>query len=99
MTFDPVALTLQIKKVITIQALHHTYSRYASRLNKVHLSACWTSLGHLAVKPAERLRLQTNLVRMMPLVLHTVQAVNAGALGARELANVAYGAARSVRDN
>ena len=50
---NPAALTRRIKKVRTIQALLHTYCQYASYVNNVHLSACWTSLVRLAGRPAQ----------------------------------------------
>ena len=37
---NPAALTQQIKKVRTIEALLHTYCQYVSHWNNVHLSAC-----------------------------------------------------------
>ena len=98
MKSDPAALTRQIKKERKIQALLHTYCQYASLLNDIHLSACWTSLGRLAEQPAERFWQQRNSGALKLLLQHTEQAVKAGELGGREFANVAYGAARGVRD-
>ena len=100
---NPAALTRQIKKVRTIQALLHTYCHYASYVNNVHLSVCWTSLGRLAGRPAQRFCQQKRVgelepLELEPLVHHTVQATKVGELDARSLANIAYGAACSVRD-
>ena len=55
------------------------------------------SMHKLVYKLMDRLhhyrRLQTNAKELEPLVQHTVLAAMKGQLGARELANVAYGAA------
>ena len=41
----PAALTAQIKKTTTIKELISTHHSHESRLNHIHLSACWTSLA------------------------------------------------------
>ena len=41
----PAALTAQIKKSTTIKELISTHHAQESRLNHIHLSACWTSLA------------------------------------------------------
>ena len=67
----------------TIQVLLGTYRENASHLDHVHLSASWTSLGRLVGQPAERFWQQKSVGALTPLVHHTVQATNAGELGAR----------------
>ena len=76
--------------------MHHAHE---SRLNYIHLSTCWMSLGRLVKqRPAERRGwLQKNAESLEPLVQHTVRAAVAGEIGAWGLANVAYGAACSCR--
>ena len=68
-----------------------THRVHESRLNHIHLSACWTSLAWQNL--AERRWLQTNAETLEPLLQHTIRAAMKGQFGARELANVAYGAA------
>ena len=45
---DPRALTAQIKATSTIVELLSTHRAHESRLDHIHLSACWTSLARLA---------------------------------------------------
>ena len=90
-------LTAQIKAASTIKELLSTHRAHESRLNHIHLSACWTSLARQAQQTlAQRRWLQTNAEALEPLVQHTLRAVIKGEFGARELANVAYGAAGSI---
>ena len=92
----PAALTGQIKEATTIEVLLRMHRAYKSHLNHIHLSACWTSLGQLAKWGwTERRWVQTNAEPMEPLVQHPVRAAQTGEIGARELANVGYGAACS----
>ena len=74
------------------------HNAHKSDLNQIHLSACWISLGRLAKREqAEGCWLQRNAEALESLVQHTVQAAGAGEIGARQLANVGYGAACSGR--
>ena len=74
--------------------LQRTYHAHERHLDRIHLSAFWMSLGHLArQRPAERRWLQSDAGALEPLVQHTVRAAMAGEIGGRELANIAYGAA------
>ena len=94
----PAALTQRIKEAATIEVLLCMHHAHESHLNDIHLSACWSSLGQLATQgPAERCWLQRNAEVLQPLVQHTVRAAETGEIGARQLANVAYGMARSRR--
>ena len=88
-------LTIQIKQVRTIQALLCTYKTHESHLKDIHLSASWMSLGQLARQSTKRGWLQDSSEAMGSLVKHTMQAARTGDIGAREIANIAYGAARS----
>ena len=91
---DPRALSAQIKDASTIVELLSTHRAHESRLNHIHLSACWTSLAQLArLRLAERCWLQRRAGALEPLVQHTVRAAMKGQFDARALANVAYGAA------
>ena len=73
-----------------------THNAHQYNLDHIHLAACWISLSRLS-KPelAQRHWLHSNSQALGPLVQHTVRAANAGDIGARELANLAYGVARS----
>ena len=74
----PGELTIHIKQARVIQALFHTYSTHESHLNRMHLSAFWTSFGRLARQSIERHWLYDNLEAVEPLVKHTVQAARKG---------------------
>ena len=64
-------------------------------MNNIHVSASCTSLAHLArQRLAEQRWLRKNGV-LEHLVLSTARATLTGELDARNVANVAYGAARS----
>ena len=90
---NPEALT-RTKNATMNKALLCTFRVHESRVNHIHLSGCWTSLGRLAKQGrGERCWLQMNAEALEPLVQGTVRA--AREMGARELANVAYGAACS----
>ena len=93
----PAVLTRQIKQASTIQALVCTYSSQESHLNCIHVSACWIAFDKLARQSAERTGLWKNANALQPLVQCTVQAARTEDIGARALANIAYGAARSGR--
>eukprot|EP00746_Dinoflagellata_sp_MGD_P109548 gnl/MRDRNA2_/MRDRNA2_46926_c0_seq1.p1 gnl/MRDRNA2_/MRDRNA2_46926_c0~~gnl/MRDRNA2_/MRDRNA2_46926_c0_seq1.p1 ORF type:complete len:587 (-),score=107.87 gnl/MRDRNA2_/MRDRNA2_46926_c0_seq1:178-1938(-) len=94
----PARLTRQFKEADRIKMVLHTYRAHQNMVNKIHLSACWTSLGHLAKrKPAERSWLRMNEEALKPLVQQTVRAARTGSIGPRQLANVAYGMACSGR--
>ena len=75
-------------------ALLHMHRARESQLHGIHISACWTSFGRLAKQGlAKRCWLQANAEVLELLLQSTVRAAGMGKLGARELANVAYGAA------
>ena len=63
----------------------------------MHLSACWTSLGRLSREAADGRWLQRYADELQPLVQHAIRAAKAGELAARQVANIAYGAARGGR--
>ena len=90
-------LTSQIKQARTIQALVCTYSSHESHLNCIHVSACWIAFDKLARQSAERTGLCKKANALQPLVQCTVQAARTEDIGARTLANIAYGVARSSR--
>ena len=90
-------LPSQIRQVRAIRALLCTYRTHESHFNHIHLSACWMSLGQLARQSTKREWLQDNAEVVGSLVKRTVQAARTGDISARELANIAYGAARSGR--
>ena len=86
----------QIKQAVTVKALLCTHRSHASSLNDIHLSACWASLGQLArLRACERRWVQGSAQVMELLVHHTVLRVEAGKVEARQIVNVAYGAACS----
>ena len=92
------ALTLHIKKAATTEALLCMHCANKVRLNDIHLSACWSSLGQLVMqRPAGRTWLQSNVQTSDVLVQHTVRAAELGEIKARSVANMAYGAARGGR--
>eukprot|EP00746_Dinoflagellata_sp_MGD_P139831 gnl/MRDRNA2_/MRDRNA2_73203_c0_seq1.p2 gnl/MRDRNA2_/MRDRNA2_73203_c0~~gnl/MRDRNA2_/MRDRNA2_73203_c0_seq1.p2 ORF type:complete len:115 (+),score=10.89 gnl/MRDRNA2_/MRDRNA2_73203_c0_seq1:348-692(+) len=68
---------------------------HESHLDHIHLSASWTTFGRLARRSVEQFWLQGNAEVLDPLVKHTVQAARMGEIGARQLANIACGAAHS----
>ena len=73
-----------------------THRSYKNRMDDIHLSACWSSLGHLArLQPSKQCWAQKNAELLELLVHHTLRIAKAGEIGARELANVVYGVARS----
>ena len=91
------SLTIKIKEVATIKELLQTHRTHESHLDEIHLSACWTSLSRLVnLKLAERRWLQSNAEALNPLVRHTVRAAVAGEFGPRQLAHIAYAAARTT---
>ena len=79
----------------TVEALLCIYSTYESHLNHIHLSACWSSLGHLAKQSANKYWLHNYAEALEPLAKHTTQAVDARKMNSRALANIACGAASS----
>ena len=81
----------------TVEALLCIYCMYESHLNHIHLSACWSSLGHLAKQSANKYWLHNYAEALEPLAKHTTQTVDARKMHSRELANIAYGAARSMK--
>ena len=86
-------LTSQIKNVGTIKELLQKQHAHESDLDHIHLSACWVLLGRLVTqRTAERHWLQDNSKALDLLVQGTVRAAVARDIGARELANIAYGA-------
>ena len=91
---DMRAITNQIKNATTIQMLLCTFHEYQHTLNHIHLSACWITLSRLSKRPVERRWLRKNQQTLRPLLQHTVQAARAQEIGAREIANMAYAAAR-----
>eukprot|EP00747_Dinoflagellata_sp_TGD_P086898 gnl/TRDRNA2_/TRDRNA2_163461_c0_seq1.p1 gnl/TRDRNA2_/TRDRNA2_163461_c0~~gnl/TRDRNA2_/TRDRNA2_163461_c0_seq1.p1 ORF type:complete len:478 (-),score=57.39 gnl/TRDRNA2_/TRDRNA2_163461_c0_seq1:78-1511(-) len=93
----PAVLTRKIRQAPTVQALLRTHRNH-EKMNSIHLSAYWSSLGHLMrERPAERCWLQGNTEAPNLLVENTVQSAMEGELRSALLANVAYGAARSYR--
>ena len=92
----PAAVIKQIKAAATTEAilgLHHAHEKH---IDRIHVSACWSSLGQLVTqRPAERTWLQSNAQASDMLVQHTVRAAELGEINARSVANMAYGAARS----
>tara|TARA_B110001452_G_C15204395_1_gene417807 strand:+ start:56 stop:880 length:825 start_codon:yes stop_codon:yes gene_type:complete len=94
---SPALLTSYIKKAWTLEALFRTYCTHKGRFNHIHLSACWSALGKLATGNAAALQ-QRHASALESLVQHTTQAVATSAqIRARELANIAHGAAKSGR--
>ena len=88
------ALTFQIKRVATIKELLRTHGAHQANFNHIHLSACWTSLSKLARQTqAEQGWLQSNAQALDTLAQHTEDVAMAKEIDARELANVAHGAA------
>lgn len=78
----------------TIMDLLRAHLAHSTHFNHIHLSACWMSLGRLAKqRPAELQSLQVHAEALEPLVQNTMCAAAAGNIGARQLANIAYGAA------
>ncbi len=70
---NPAALTAQIKESATIEALLRMPVMHESKLNHIHLSACWISLARVAMRgQAERRWLQLHADVLDPLVQHTV---------------------------
>ena len=94
---SPALLTSLIKKAWTIEALFHTCSSFESRLNHIHLSACWNTLGHLA-RDASPSWFEEHAKALDSLVQHTMKTVSSSAeIRAREVANIAHGVAKSGR--
>ena len=92
----PAIVTCQIKEVATTRALLCTHHVHEDRLNHVHLSACWSSIGQLVrQRPAERCWLQRNAEALELLMHHTVLKAEARETDARGLATAAHGAAHS----
>lgn len=86
------------KEAATIEALICIHRTHEKHLIGIHLSACWTSFGQLAQRPSELCFLQEHAEALGLLVQHTVKQLATGReIGARELANMAYGAARGGR--
>ena len=75
---------------------HH--SHHKNRMNCIHVSACWTSLGQLArLRASERCWVHGNALMLDLLVHHTERIIEAGEFEARVIGNVAYGAACSSK--
>ena len=89
---DPRSLTIttQIKAASTIVELLSTHRAHESRLDHIHLSACWTSLAQQArQRLAEQCWLERDAEALGPLVQHTVRAAMEGKFDARGFANLA----------
>eukprot|EP00746_Dinoflagellata_sp_MGD_P113955 gnl/MRDRNA2_/MRDRNA2_506098_c0_seq1.p1 gnl/MRDRNA2_/MRDRNA2_506098_c0~~gnl/MRDRNA2_/MRDRNA2_506098_c0_seq1.p1 ORF type:complete len:134 (+),score=18.98 gnl/MRDRNA2_/MRDRNA2_506098_c0_seq1:63-464(+) len=94
---EPAAITCQIKHASTIQKLFRIYHEHATRLDSIHLSASWTLSGHLTSQCAEQALLKTNGPEFEVIVQHTIQALGVDErVNTRIIANIAYGAARTV---
>ena len=84
-----------IKTVKTIGMLLKASCDYAGHWTTVHLVAGWIQIGRLAGQLTGKLKAEGAL---KPLVQQTLDAVRAEGLGTRELANIAYAAARCGSD-
>ena len=93
---DLAGLTKQIIGATRIDELISIYSAHNCEFDHIHLSACWVSLGRFVTRGPveERCFLQMKALVLEPLIRHTLRAAQAGQLGARELSNVAHGAAQ-----
>ena len=74
--------------------LLHMHLAHERHFDHIQLSACWMLLSQMVkTRPAKQYWVQGNAKVLEPVVNHTVHAAVAGEIGARQLANVAYGAA------
>ena len=96
---SPALLTANIKRSQTLGALFETCWKNASRLNYIHLSACWNCLGRLVAVCGDQYWYQEHAESLEWLVDHTMEMVADpyARAGARELANIAHGAAKTGR--
>lgn len=95
---SPALLTANIKKAYSIEELFHTTVKHERLMNHIHLSAAWNSLGRLS-RAAERSWFTTHADALEALVAHSIETISdfqkAAHVGARELANIAHGVAKS----
>lgn len=87
---SPALLTSNIKNAWTTEELLQTYSRYESHLNAIHLSAVWNKLGHLT-RPDQ----PVDEKALASLSQATIRVAGTPDIQARQLANIAHGAAKS----
>ena len=90
----PSLLTRHIREAWTPDALLATCDKYRDRVNHIHASAAWNSLGRLAADDREWWRREPDALES--LTARTLELVRESPdMGPRELANVAHGVAKS----
>lgn len=91
---SPALITSFIKKACTMEAVFETFSEHGRHFNHIHLSACWSAIGRLAWS-ADSSWFQKRAGPLDALVQDTISALAASETGARQLANIAHGMAKS----
>jgi len=92
---SPALLTANLKNSRTLEEVFCTVAAHEKRFNHIHLSACWSALGNLA-NWADGLWVLEHAPVLNLLVQRTMHiASTSSEIRARELANIAHGAAKS----
>ena len=92
---SPALLTANLKNSRTLEEVFCTVAAHEKRFNHIHLSACWSALGNLA-SWANGLWVLEHAPALNLLVQRTMHiAATSSEIRARELANIAHGAAKS----
>ncbi|XRB00950.1 FAD_binding_3 domain-containing protein [Pycnococcus provasolii] len=93
---DPALLTAQIKRAQSPLSLLQLFQEHQDEFNHIHLSACWNALGHITRKSTPHTNAQTQQQQHLQLLrTHTANSITQPNFGARELANIAHGIAKS----
>ena len=93
---SPALLTANLKNSRNFEELFRTVRAHVSLFNHIHLSACWSMTGNLAAGNATWFQEHALVLQSLVQYTQTVVATSAD-VRARELANIAHGAAKSGR--
>ena len=91
---SPALLCANVKNSQSLEVLFRNVKLHLSLFNHIHLSACWNTLGNLAAAGGP-CWWEVHSTVLESLVQHTVATLPT--CGARELANIAHGVAKSGR--
>ncbi|CAE7767814.1 auaG, partial [Symbiodinium pilosum] len=94
-SLSPALLNSYIKNSWTVESLFQNCTRYQTKFNHIHVSACWNKLGHLAKESEEWYLLPSNVEALESLAQHTLEISKGADIQARQLANIAHGIAKS----
>ena len=94
-SLSPALLNSYIKNSWTVESLFQNCTRYQTKFNHIHVSACWNKLGHLAKESEEWYLLPSNVEALESLAQHTLEISKGADIQARQLANISHGIAKS----